>query len=149
MSPRTLFLSRLIGLYCILGVPAFAVRKEATIETATALLRPDDAPLILVLGVFTLVAGLAMVLAHNIWSGSAAAVVVTLVSWITLVKGLLFLFLPADREADLFLKTLRYAHLFYMYVAISLAIGVYLTYAGFAAKPHSRASMRTDAPGRN
>jgi hypothetical protein len=52
--------------------------------------------MMLVLGVSTLAAGLAMVLAHNIWSGDALAVIVTLMGWLTLalIKGLLFLLLP-------------------------------------------------------
>jgi hypothetical protein len=37
-----------------------------------------------------------MVLGHNIWSGGALVVVVTVVGWITLVKSLLFLFLPPE-----------------------------------------------------
>ena len=76
-------------------------------------------------------AGLAMVLAHNIWSGGALVVVVTLVGWITLIKSLFFLFLPPEMEAGLFLGQLHYRQLFYMYTAISLVLGVYLTYGGF------------------
>jgi hypothetical protein len=137
MSSRTLFLSKLIGLYCIVVAVALATHKEATVETVTALLHGGDSGLILVLGATTLALGLAMILAHNIWSGSAAAVVVTVVGWITLVKGLLFLFLPTGLEAAFFLGTLHYAQLFYVYMSISLAIGIYLTYAGFTSKPQS------------
>jgi hypothetical protein len=39
MSPRTLFLSRLIGLYCILGALSMMTRRQATVETVTALLQ--------------------------------------------------------------------------------------------------------------
>ena len=46
-----------------------------------------------VLSIIIVAAGLAMVLAHNIWSGGAQAVVVTLVGWLTLIKGLLYLLL--------------------------------------------------------
>jgi hypothetical protein len=38
----------------------------------------------LILGIITLAAGLAMVLAHNIWSGGALVVVITLVGWMAL-----------------------------------------------------------------
>jgi hypothetical protein len=72
-----------------------------------------------------------VVLAHNIWSGGALAVVVTLVGWITLIKSLMFLFLPPEMEAALFLRQLHYQQLFYLYGAISLVLGVYLTYGGF------------------
>jgi len=136
MSPRTVFLSRLIGLYCILVALPMITHKQATVETATALLH--DPSMMLVLGVFTLAAGLAMVLAHNIWSGGALAVIVTLVGWLTLIKGLLFLFLPRDVEAEFFLRELHYDQLFYLYMVISLVIGIYLTYGGFASTSQRR-----------
>jgi putative exporter of polyketide antibiotics len=69
MSPRTLFLARLIGLYCILIALAMFVRGQSTVDTVAGLLR--DPPLMFVLGVITLAAGLAMVLVHNVWSGGA------------------------------------------------------------------------------
>ncbi len=132
MSPRTLFLSKLIGLYCILIGLSMMTRGQATVETVTALLQ--NSAMTLILGVITLAAGLAMVLAHNIWSGSALAVVVTLVGWMALVKSLLFLFLPHEMEARLFLGQLHYQQFFYLYSAISLVLGVYLTYGGFRSR---------------
>jgi len=75
MSPRTLFLSKLIGLYCILAALSMMTRRQATLETVTALLQNPS--MMLILGVITLAAGLAMVLAHKIWSGGALVVVVT------------------------------------------------------------------------
>jgi len=136
MSPRTVFLSRLIGLYCILVTLPMMIHKQATVETAIALLH--DPSMMLVLGVFTLAAGLAMVLAHNIWSGGALAVVVTLMGWLSLTKGLLFLFLPLDVEAEFFLQKLHYEQLFYLYMVISLVTGIYLTYGGFASTAQRR-----------
>ena len=134
MSPRTLFLSRLIGLYCILAALSMITRKQATVETVTALLH--NPLMIFIVGVITLAAGLAMVLAHNIWSGGALPVVVTLVGWVTLLKSLLLLFLPVDVEADFFLRQLHYPDLFYAYGGLSLVLGIYLTYSGFS--PTSR-----------
>jgi hypothetical protein len=133
MSPRTLFLSRLIGLYCILVALSMMTRRQATVETVTALLQNPS--MMLIVGIITLAAGLAMVLAHNIWSGGAVVVVVTLVGWITVIKSLFFLFLPPEMEAGFFLGQLHYRQLFYMYTAISLVLGVCLTYGGF--KPRS------------
>ena len=134
MSPRTLFLSRLIGLYCILVALSMITRRQATLESVTAVLR--DPSMLSVLGAITLVAGLAMVLAHNIWSGGAQTVIVTLVGWITLVKSLFLLFLPPEVEAEFFLRQLHYQELFYVYGAISLVLGVYLTYGGFKSRSH-------------
>ena len=134
MLPRTLLLSKLIGLYCILIGLSLMTRGQATVETVTALLQ--NPVMTLILGVITLAAGLAMVLAHNIWSGGALAVVVTLVGWIALIKSLFFLFLPHEMEAGFFIGQLHYRQLFYLYSAISLVLGVYLTYGGFRSTSH-------------
>jgi hypothetical protein len=133
MSPRTLFLSKLIGLYCILIGLSTMTRGQATVESVTALLQ--NSAMTLILGVITLAAGLAMVLAHNIWSGGAL-VVVTLVGWMALIKSLFFLFLPPEMETGLFLQQLHYQQFFYLYSAISLVLGVYLTYGGFKSRSH-------------
>ena len=132
MSSRTIFLSRLIGLYCIVIAVSMMTRRQATVETVTALLQNPS--MMLIVGIITLAAGLAVVLAHNIWSGSALVVVVTLVGWITLIKSLFFLFLPPEMEAGLFLGQLHYRQLFYLYTAISLVLGVCLTYGGFKSR---------------
>ena len=77
--------------------------RQATLESVTALLH--DPSMIFILGLITLAAGLAMVLAHNIWSGGALVVIVTIVGWISLLKSLLLLFLPPEMEAGMFLRT--------------------------------------------
>jgi hypothetical protein len=128
MSPRTVFLSRLIGLYMILVSLSMAAHKQATVETITALVH--NSPLVFVTGIIAVVAGLAIILGHNVWSGGALPVIVTLVGWVTLVKGALLLFLSPEAESKFFLEGLHYEQLFYVYLAISLLLGVYLTYAG-------------------
>ena len=135
MSSRTVFLCRLIGLYCLLCALSMMIRKQSIVETVTALVH--NAPLMFFIGIITLVAGLAMVLGHNIWSGGSSAVIVTIVGWITLLKGLLVLLLPPEMEADFLLKGLHYERLFYVYSSISLVIGIYLTYRGFTSSSHS------------
>ena len=132
MSSRTIFLSRLIGLYCIVIALSMMTRRQDTVETVTALLQ--NSSMMLIVGIITLAAGLAVVLAHNIWSGGALVVVVTLIGWITLIKSLFFLFLPPEMEAGLFLGQLHYRQLFYLYTVISLVFGVYLTYGGFRSR---------------
>jgi putative exporter of polyketide antibiotics len=133
MSPRTPFLSRLIGLYAILVALSMFSRGQASAETVAALLQNPS--MVFVLGVVMLAAGLAMVLAHNIWSGGALVVVVTLVGWMTLIKSLVFLFLPPEMEARLFLERLHYQQLFYFYWTLPLVLGLYLTYGGFRSPP--------------
>jgi uncharacterized membrane protein len=128
MSARTIFLARLIGLFALVQSAAMFIHKEPMVETATGLVR--DRPLLLLLGLLALAAGLAMVLSHNVWSGGALPAVVTLIGWIILVRGAVLLLLSPDAVARLF-DAFRFADLFYLYAAIALLLGLYLTWAGF------------------
>jgi hypothetical protein len=129
MSTRTVFLSRLIGLYCIIASLSMIIRGRATVLIVEELVR--NAPLLFVVGTMTLAAGLAMVLSHNVWSGGALPIVVTVAGWASLIKGVLLLFLSPQEAPAFFLGELHYGQLFYLYAAISLILGAYLTFAGF------------------
>lgn len=133
MYPRTIFLSRLIGLFCILAALSMIVRGRVTVDTLALMLA--DAPLMYMLGVILLVAGLAMVVAHNIWSGGALPVVITFIGWATMIKGLLFLILTPESDTALYLNVLHYREYFYGYAAFSLVVGVFLAYGGFRKIP--------------
>ena len=127
MPRLTVFLARFIGLFTVLLMAAFLLRGSAVVEAAIA-----DRPLMLTYGIISLAAGLAMILGHNIWSGGLLPVVVTLVGWLILAKGLLLLFLTPEAVTRLF-KGMQYSEHMYFYLAPSLMIGLYLTWAGFAA----------------
>jgi hypothetical protein len=128
MRPLTIFLSRLIGLLFLLLSLAMAVRHRSFAETAGLLIH--DRPLLLILGMITLVAGLALVLSHNIWSGGALPVVVTLIGWITLVRGIVLLLVPPDALAS-FVEKIDIERHFYVPSVITFLLGFYLTYMGF------------------
>jgi uncharacterized membrane protein len=128
MSARTIFLARLIGLFALVQSAAMFVHKQSLVEAATGLVH--ERPLLLLLGLIALAAGLAMVLAHNVWSGGPLPVIVTLVGWIILARGVLLLLLTPDAVARLF-DAFRFGELFYLYAGIALLLGFYLTWAGF------------------
>lgn len=136
MEARTIFLSKLIGLYCIVIAVAMSVDKPATVNAVVALV--GSPPLVLLVGLVVVAAGLALVLSHNVWRGSALAVVVTLIGWLTLVKGALFLFSPAPAAGGFIVWGAAYERWFYVDVALAFALGIYLTYAGFRPTPTSR-----------
>ena len=128
MSPRTAFLSKLIGLYSIVVSLSMVTHKQATVEMMQELIH--NPPLLFVCGVMAVGAGLAMILVHNIWSGGALPVIVTLIGWLSLLKGLLLLFLWPEAASRFFLAGLHYEQFFYLYAAISFLLGIYLTYGG-------------------
>lgn len=126
----TILLARLLGLYMLAVSAAVLVRGPAMMAAVVALV--DEPALCLMLGLIVLPAGLAIVLTHNRWSGGVLPVVITLLGWITVVRGLLLLFVPelaARIVAALGIEDLPYAA-----AVVPLALGVYLTHAGFAAK---------------
>ncbi len=129
MAERTTFLSRLIGIYCILVALPMAIHKQATLQMVTALV--NDAPVVYLFGLVTVAVGLALILSHNVWSGGAIAIVVTLVGWLTLLKGLLFLFLPPPAAVGIVVWGSAYQQYYYADVAVALILGVFLTYGGF------------------
>lgn len=128
MPARTIFLSRLIGLYLILISLAMLANKQATMEAMIALIQ--NPPVLFVVGLIVVAAGLAMVLGHNVWTGGMLPVVVTLIGWSALMKGVLLLFLPPRTAAWFYLAGLRYERNFYLYAGIDLVLGIYLTYEG-------------------
>jgi vacuolar-type H+-ATPase subunit I/STV1 len=129
MSGRTAFLSKLIGIYCILVALSMAINKEATLQAVVAAVHSPAVAL--VFGLILVGVGLAVILSHNVWSGGAVPVIVTLVGWLTLIKGLLFLFLPPPAAVGILLWGSAYERFFYLDVGLVIVLGVYLTYAGF------------------
>ena len=134
MSSRTIFLSRLIGLFTILVSLSMLLHKQSMAETAETLVH--NRPVLLILGMIALIGGLAMVLCHNVWSGGALPIIVTLFGWSILIRGLLLLFVP-DAIVSLF-EMVRFGEFFYIVAAISLLVGLYLTYGGFTSLPPTK-----------
>ncbi|MGD0426603.1 MAG: hypothetical protein ABSC10_07775 [Candidatus Acidiferrales bacterium] len=131
MMPRTIYLGRLMGLYCLFIATAMMWHKQTTVEVMTALVH--NAPVLFLASLLALVAGLAVVLAHNAWSGGALPVVVTLVGWISLIKGVIFLLLPPGSSVAYF-EAMHYSQFFYLYMTIDLVLGIFLTVASFRSR---------------
>jgi hypothetical protein len=132
MSRLTVFLARLIGLFIVLLIVALLMRGSAMVQTAIA-----DKPVMFTYAIISLAIGLAMILGHNVWSGGALPVMVTLVGWLILAKGLLLLFLTPQWLTGLF-ERMQYSEHMYLYLTPSLVIGLYLTWAGFTASRSRR-----------
>lgn len=127
MSRLTVFLARSIGLFTVLLVAGFLVRGGAVIEATVA-----DGPAMLSYAIISLAMGVAMVVGHNVWSGGALPVVVTLVGWLILAKGVLLLVLSPEGLTSM-MQQMRYGEHYRVFLAPALVLGLYLTWAGFAA----------------
>jgi hypothetical protein len=130
VSPLTIFLAKLLGLYCIILALTMMVRgQNAAATLRTLVLNP---PLLLFVEVIGLAIGLAMVIGHNVWTGAALQIVVTLIGWLIVIRSAALLTLSPEVTAKL-LDTLQYEKRFYLYMGVTLMLGVYLTYAAFNA----------------
>lgn len=134
MPARTAFLAKFIGTFCVLVSVPMAINKQATLEMVSALVR--DAPVLYVFGLVVVAAGVALVVSHNVWSGGAVPILVTLVGWATLIKGLLFLYLPPPAAVGIAVWGPGYDQFYYLDVACAFVLGAYLAYCGFKARTH-------------
>jgi hypothetical protein len=128
--PRTIYLSRLIGVFLL--VLATAEASQGSVFAASMIALAGSPALLLLSGMLTLLAGLAIVLAHNVWRGGALAVVVTVFGWLLLIKGAALVVVPAGRWGDMVAAS-RFADLHAWYGIVPLLLGAYLAFAGFGA----------------
>ena len=130
MSALTVFLGKLIGVYWLIVALTMIAKRRTTVDAVNDLIR--DPPLVLLSGVIAVAVGLGVVIGHNIWSGGALPVVITLVGWASVIKGIALMALPQGQMAKLY-KALRYERFYLAYVGVTLALGLYLTIAAFSA----------------
>ncbi len=133
MSYRTMFLSRLLGLFFLICGLAMIVHKQIFTD---AIATVSGNPLAMLWTALLIsLAGLAMVLVHNVWSKRPAVVIVTVLGWLTLIKGIDYLFLPAKWLGGFIKAALNSGAYVYCVTAFMLVLGAYLTYEGFKSKP--------------
>lgn len=121
------FLSKVLGLYLIIISIVMLINMQQFASYISSLI--SDAPLIFVTGFFTLILGLLMVVSHNVWQWNWR-VIITIISWIVLLKGISILFFPQfmNKISILFIQNMSFA---YIAPCFDFAIGVLLSYFGF------------------
>lgn len=130
MPAVTVYLSRLMGVVALIIAAAMLSDKSFVVGTVEHI--GQDRAAILMLGLMRVVVGTAIVLIHNVWRRGLWPLVITLVGWTMLMRGVMNLFLPPDVMASLFAAA-RVVDFYYLYAAIPLVIGFYLILRGFSA----------------
>ena len=80
-------------------------------------------------GLTSLILGLVLVMAHNVWDGAWYVILVTLFGWGALLKGVFYLVLP-DKTAALAKKMMAKMPMWLMALFV-LVLGLVFCYAGF------------------
>jgi hypothetical protein len=135
MAARTIYLSRLIGLFTLIVTLSMLVDRPQALETIRTVVQ--NRPALIILGVLGTAAGLAIVLGHQVWSGGALPVLVTVLGWVFLIRGAVLLYLSPEATAHL-VDRFRFEDLFYVYLGLTTVLGLYLTVRRFSARVAKR-----------
>lgn len=120
-------LAQAFGIYLVVMGAVILVNHKYFVSTINAFVK--DKALQLVTSIFTVFAGSFLVAYHNVWVKNWM-VVITVLCWMTLLKGVLKLLIP-----DLDQKIAKaYSHNFVLVVVnalIAVALGAFLLYHGY------------------
>ena len=127
---RTRAFARVLGPWLVIAPGIIAVRAPDMAALAADFFRSDL--FVWFAGALLLFAGLLIIAFHQCWS-SPAAVLVSLFGWVLALRGVLLLAAPAVYERAG--MTLIAPPLVRSIFGVLVAIGLYLTYDGWIAKP--------------
>ncbi len=121
------FLGKVIGIYLIIVSIAMLINMHQIIHSLHGLI--NDAPLMLVVGFFSLIPGILMVVSHNIWQWNWR-LIITIISWSTLIKGASIIMFP-NALGQISQHFLQNTHTYCIEAVFDLIIGILLCYFGF------------------
>jgi len=131
MKSNTVFLAKFIGAFTLVETILMVLFRDHALQRIYDVLY--DRALAFTWGVVTLGLGLAIVCGHNVWRGGLLPVVVTLVGWLLLIRGVV-LQVVTPELAQSALRTISFEPYYYAYLAIPLVLGAYLLLAGWTGR---------------
>lgn len=126
--PLTYLIAQLIGIFCLVVGAAILVQKKDFVAIVDELVKSPA--LLYILGFISLLLGLLVVLTHDVWNAGFLPLIVTLLGWIMVLRGVSALFISHGTLMR-WIRLARIEQLAWLYAAILLVFGAYLTYAGF------------------
>lgn len=132
-SATTRYCARVIGPLMLIIGAIVTIRFDDLMLMIPAMLQ--DAPLAFITGIFTLVLGLTLLSAHHHF-GSAAAIAITIIAALTIVRAVTLLFAP-DLVASLSTAMIRTGPAILAAGGVTMLIGAWLAFVGWFAKPRA------------
>ena len=123
----SIFLSQVIGIYLVLIGLICVIRRKMMMAAIADMI--SNRGLIYLIAILELLAGIALVVSHNVWVWDTA-VIITIVGWLMLIEALAYLVLPYRTVARIFRAFNRKS----WYVGggiLSVVLGLYLAGVGF------------------
>jgi hypothetical protein len=130
MPTFTIYFAQLAGLYFIILSVILALRKRTIIDLMPKLV--DNQPFVFLVAMIRIVIGLATLIGNGPWGAQTLRIVVALIGWITLIRGIAMLLVTPEQQRRL-IEYWRRDVTYYVAVAIVLVLGIYLAQAGFSS----------------
>jgi vacuolar-type H+-ATPase subunit I/STV1 len=131
MKPNTIHLARYLGAFTLVETILMVLYRDQAQQRIYDVLY--DRALAFTYGLITLAIGLAMVTYHNVWKGGLLPMVVTLVGWLLVIRGIVLQAITPEL-AQQALQALHFEPLYYAYIAVPFLLGAYLFIAGFTKR---------------
>ena len=131
MSATTIYLGKLLGLYMVAIAVGMLVNHRRTMAAIDEMAR--SGPWMLFSGMVATAVGLAMVLGRQVWTGGVLPILVTLMGWAALLKGLTLLLVPGERVAAAY-RGAGFERFFSVWMVAVLALGLWMTWLAFGAR---------------
>ncbi|MCK9614886.1 MAG: hypothetical protein M0R48_05200 [Candidatus Omnitrophica bacterium] len=131
----SLFLARLLGPFIVLISISLLINLKTYRQIVEGFL--ENTALIYVTGLITFVAGLAIVIFHNLWVVDWR-VIITVFGWITLIKGVWLTVFPANavKISKVFVKNIKFVAIPWI---VMFALGLFLVMQGYLPQPRIHA----------
>jgi len=125
--PLTIFLAKVLGISLVIIGAALLIRRDYYVSVFGTFV--EQRLTRVVLAIIELVAALALVMAHTVWSPLPAAII-TLFGWIAAIEAAAYLVLPDNAIAALFARFNTPG--WYLFGGVlAIALGAYLSGFGF------------------
>lgn len=124
----SILIAKLIGVTYLFAGLGFLLNADYYLKSIKELLK--SAAFMMFGGMMATLMGVLMITYHNVWSGPWWVVLITLIGWIALVKGFVFMAFPKSLSALLPMYKKEYIP---FWAILMLAVGAIYSYYGFFA----------------
>ena len=123
----SIFLARVFALYFLAMGLAVIFHRKYIQECIDHIF--ENQAMLFVVSFMTLIIGILLVVAHPTWT-SDWRVLITIIAWIALLKGIIFLFFP--RHLKVFQRKMLMRPMLYPMIGIlTVCLGLFFSYCGF------------------
>jgi len=125
----TSFLAQFIGWMLLAVGASLLFQGKVFIKTLSDI--TENRSTLFMVGMALYLGGVAIVLANNIWRGGVLTVVVTLLGWVLILRGLASMFMPGHSMTRV-IRACKVEEFSWLYGLFTLVVGACLVWSGFS-----------------